>query len=625
MQMRRKKLERKVTTDEGKGTRKKFRFQLYFLLCSFYFLLLTFPAQASRLQSWRLDSARNQLEFSTEDGVQPRAQLIPDPTRLVIDLPGVTFGRPQVTESYNGAIRSMRVGQFERGITRIVVEYAPGYTIDPNQVRFRGVTANQWSVQLPTPQFSGTRAPPPITPRPPISNTPPVDNVPGAASQVQGVQATTDGFFIRLSGGQPQVRSLRTGDRRQMIFDLTGASISPAIPLSQRDLIVNRNGVNRIQVSQFQASPPVVRVTLALDPNSPNWQGTLNTGGSLGGLVLLPQTGTGTAQNPPPSSQPPRTQTATIQAVELENNQQLTIRADQSFTISTGWDRSTGAFRVLIPSARLADNVRGPQLPAGSPLLQVRLRQEGNDVAVLMSPAAGIQIGNPSSSNRQVSLPLRRASLFPPNPGTSPPGNSGVIPVPPATNPRPVIPPRVPSGRQVVVLDPGHGGPDPGAVGIGGIRETDIVLDVSRQVRDILERSGVQVVMTRNAEVDVDLQPRVDIAERANATIFVSVHANAISMSRPEVNGIETYYFSSGLDLARVIHSNLLQSTGSRDRGVRRARFFVLRRTSMPSVLLELGFVTGREDAPRLATAEHRRVLADAIARGILQYLGRRN
>lgn len=623
MQTRRKKLERKFEKDEVKGTRKRFRFQLYFLLCSFYFLLLTFPAQAARLQSWRLDANRNQLEFSTDEGVQPRAQLITDPTRLVIDLPGVQFGRPQVTESYSGAIRSMRVGQFERGITRIVVEYAPGYTIDPNQVRFRGTTANQWSVQLPTPQFSGASAPPPIAsnPQPPISS-PPIANVPGAKAQLQGIQATTDGFFIRLTGSQPEVRSLRSTDRRQMIIDLFGASISPAIPLSQRDLIVNRNGVSRVQMTQFQASPPVVRVTLAVDPSSPNWQATAS-GGSLAGLVLLPQSGT--AQTPP--SQPPRNQTATIQAVELQNNQ-LTIRADQAISFSAGWDRATGNYRVLVPSARLADNVRGPQLPAGSPLLQVRLRQEGNDVVVLMLPAAGIQIGDATQANRQqISLPLRRSSLFPPSAGTTPPTTSPppVIPVPPPTNPRPVTPPRVPTGRQVVVLDPGHGGPDPGAVGIGGIRETDIVLDVSRQVQAILERNGVQVVMTRNAEIDLDLQPRVDIAERANATIFVSIHANAISMSRPDVNGLETFYFNSGLDLARVLHRNLIEATGKRDRGVKRARFFVLRRTSMPSALLELGFVTGREDAPRLADPGHRRILADAIARGILQYLGRSN
>ncbi|WP_448570990.1 N-acetylmuramoyl-L-alanine amidase family protein, partial [Trichothermofontia sp.] len=181
--------------------------------------------------------------------------------------------------------------------------------------------------------------------------------------------------------------------------------------------------------------------------------------------------------------------------------------------------------------------------------------------------------------------------------------------------------PRVPSGRVIVVIDPGHGGPDPGAVGIGNIYEKNIVLDISRQVAAILQQQGVQVVMTRSDDRDLDLEPRVQIAERANATAFVSIHANAISMSRPEVNGVETYYYVSGLPLAQAIHSSILQSgLGMRDRGVRQARFYVIRRTSMPAVLVETGFVTGAEDAPRLADPNFRSRMAVAIARGILNY-----
>jgi N-acetylmuramoyl-L-alanine amidase len=184
--------------------------------------------------------------------------------------------------------------------------------------------------------------------------------------------------------------------------------------------------------------------------------------------------------------------------------------------------------------------------------------------------------------------------------------------------------PDVPRGRYRVVIDPGHGGPDPGAVGIGGLRETDVVLDISLQVAQLLEAKGVQVTMTRTADVDVDLPPRVAIANRIGATAFVSIHANAISMSRPEVNGIETFFFSDprSARLASRIQQQVLNvSPGSPDRGVRRGRFFVIRRTTMPSALVETGFVTGEIDAPRLANASHRRRLALAIAAGILEYL----
>ena len=184
--------------------------------------------------------------------------------------------------------------------------------------------------------------------------------------------------------------------------------------------------------------------------------------------------------------------------------------------------------------------------------------------------------------------------------------------------------PNVPRGRFRVVIDPGHGGPDPGAIGIRGLRETDVVLDVSLQVAQLLEARGVQVIMTRTADVDVDLPPRVAIANRVGATAFVSIHANAISMSRPQVNGIETFYFSDSRSarLASHIQQQVLNvSPGSPNRGVRRGRFFVIRRTTMPSALVETGFLTGRLDAPRLASAAHRRKLALAIATGILNYL----
>jgi N-acetylmuramoyl-L-alanine amidase len=173
------------------------------------------------------------------------------------------------------------------------------------------------------------------------------------------------------------------------------------------------------------------------------------------------------------------------------------------------------------------------------------------------------------------------------------------------------------------VVDPGHGGPDPGAVGIGGLREKDIVLDISTQVASLLERQGVQAVLTRSNDIDLDLEPRVQMAEQAQATVFVSIHANSIDMSRPDVNGLETYYHNSGADLARAIHSSVLEGTGMNDRGVRTARFYVLRRTSMPSVLVEVGFVTGRDDAARLSNPSYRSQMAAAIARGILQYIQR--
>lgn len=193
----------------------------------------------------------------------------------------------------------------------------------------------------------------------------------------------------------------------------------------------------------------------------------------------------------------------------------------------------------------------------------------------------------------------------------------------PSPNPSGNPLPAVPRNGKIVVIDPGHGGGDPGAIGIGGIRESDVVLDISRQVTALLKQQGVEAVMTRTRDEEIELEPRVQFADRANADVFVSIHANAFDANRTDVNGIETYYFSggSGQPLARAVQDSLLQELGARDRGVRTANFYVIRYTSMPAILVETGFVTGTEDAARLASPAGRTRIARAIARGILQYL----
>lgn len=592
----------------------------HFLLTATSLLLLAAPAHASRLEAWRFDSNSNQLVFTTDEDVQPRAQLISDPTRLVIDLPGVILGRPASTQSYSGAIRSVRLGQFDRGAARLVVELAPGYTIDPSQVRFRGITARQWTVQIPTPQplAAGT-----VTGAP-TSGTGSAN--PSGSTQIQSVQVTADGIFVRTNGGSPNLEVRRSSDRGQITIDVPGATIALA---ATRDLLVNRLGVNRIALNQLQASPPVARITLSVDRASPDWQAT----NSSGGLVLLPSSVATSGSGSRPSDNPPAVPRpgalATIESVALENNEtQLVVHANQPLRYSTGWDRTTGAYRVTITAAQLAKNVKGPQLEASSPVLKLRLRQEGTTAVILITPASGVQISDlnqPSQQTLALQLQRNRAPVVSlPNPSTA----SIPVPTPPRTNvpptsyPNPTLP-RATNGRPIVIIDPGHGGPDPGAIGVGGLQEKGIVLDIGQKVAAMLEQQGVQAVITRPDDRDLDLEPRVQLAERLNATVFVSIHANSISLSRPDISGLETYYYQSGLDLARVIHQSVLEGTGIQDRGVRSARFYVLRKTSMPSVLVEVGFVTGRDDAAKLADEGYRNQMATAIARGILRYLGR--
>ncbi|MGQ9872632.1 N-acetylmuramoyl-L-alanine amidase [Leptodesmis sp.] len=486
---------------------------LGYLLLAASLLLYATPAQATKLESWKFNANQNQFEFTTDEGVQPQAQLVSDPTRLVIDLPGVVLGRSAIQESLSGAIQSIRIGQFDRDTTRLVIELAPGYTLDPNQIKFRGITARQWIVKLPVPQ---------------------------AVSGVVVVPTTS-----AAAAGFPSPTSL--------------------------------------------ANPS-------------------NSASSLSRLSL---------------ASPPANPMATIETVQLDGNQ-LVIRANQSLQYISRWDTALKAYRINISPAQLANSVQ--RSPAGSAIAQLKIRQENpQTVSILVQPAEGVQVGQVSQPNqRMLTLQLQYPSVQPATLAQSAPST----PPTPAIFPQPVdfpVPqvPRAAKGRLLVVIDPGHGGPDPGAVGIGGLKETDIVLDIGRQVKAFLQQQGVSVLLTRNGEYDLDLEPRVQMAEQANATVFVSIHANSISLSRPDVSGLETYYYQSGQVLAQMIHQSILQTTGIPDRGIRTARFYVLRKTTMPSVLVEVGFVTGKDDAARLSNSSYRTQMAGAIARGILQYLQR--
>jgi N-acetylmuramoyl-L-alanine amidase len=630
--------------------------------------MLSSPALAGKLESWRFDANQKRLEINTAGAVQPKAQLIFNPTRLVIDLPETTFGRSQVTQPVGGAIRSIRVGQFDEQTTRIVVELTPGYTLDPQQVKFTGITASRWTVQLPTPNAEKVASsseivlqptptngenPVRISPLPPLTSPRNVYNMvtPVAApsgvntnvasantvagvTEIENLQVTGDGFFIRTSGENPKTQIIRSRDRNTIFIDIAGATLSSRLA-QQSNQSVNKHGVSRLQFTQLQTKPPSVRLTLRVDSNSPDWRATSS---STGGLVVLPnRLGTSGDDNSNPTSSATNSP-STIQSVELAaNGTQLLIRGDQALSATSGWDRTSGLFRITIANAKLSPNVSGPSLNANSPILRVRLQPQpdSNTVVVLVQPAAGVQLGELNQLGGQLlALQLQRSRQVM-RPGIPPVGlpplplpSSGQLPDPSIDNSQTIPQPQprtsVPKGKLLVVIDPGHGGKDSGAPGIGGLLEKDVVLPIGRRIASILQQNGVQAVLTRDADFFVELQGRVDIAQRVNATLFVSVHANSVD-GKPDVNGLEVYYYDSGRDLADVVRQTILNEIGTiKDRGTRKARFYVLRKSAMPSILVETGYMTGREDNPKLGSPEYQNRMATAIARGILKYLQKR-
>lgn len=183
------------------------------------------------------------------------------------------------------------------------------------------------------------------------------------------------------------------------------------------------------------------------------------------------------------------------------------------------------------------------------------------------------------------------------------------------------------TGKPVVVLDAGHGGKASGAVSLLGKLEKTLNLSVINKVGALLQQEDlVTVVYTRTTDIDVGLQERVKIAEAAKANLFVSVHANSLPVNYPnrvKINGSETYYSrSESLPLAQIMHKHLVAGTGFKDNGIRSKSLHVTRETSMPAVLLELGYLTHSGNEAAMYTTQLQDKLASEIAAGIKEYLG---
>ena len=174
---------------------------------------------------------------------------------------------------------------------------------------------------------------------------------------------------------------------------------------------------------------------------------------------------------------------------------------------------------------------------------------------------------------------------------------------------------------RTVVIDSGHGGRDPGAIGPSGLREADVTLELGLLVKSRLEKRGISVVLTRTEDADVSLARRCEVANRSGAAVFVSLHCNAAVNT--EAHGTETYHLegsSAGRVLATQIHRRLV-TLGLRDRGLRTAGHYVLKHTRMPAALVEVAFITHPAEEAKLASAGFQNAAAEAIAEGIRAYL----
>ncbi|AET70691.1 N-acetylmuramoyl-L-alanine amidase [Desulfosporosinus orientis DSM 765] len=186
-----------------------------------------------------------------------------------------------------------------------------------------------------------------------------------------------------------------------------------------------------------------------------------------------------------------------------------------------------------------------------------------------------------------------------------------------------------------IVVDPGHGGPDPGAKGASGTYEKNNTLSVGLNLASLLRSAGAQVIITRSSDVTpaegtyserADLEARTEIANDHNADLFISLHND--SFSNPEAAGSTTYYSSlnpvspQSKVLAENIQSELIKAIGLNNRGVKNASFYVIKNTKMPAVLVELGFLSNPAEEKLLSSPEFQTKAAQGIYQGILSFEG---
>lgn len=389
------------------------------------------------------------------------------------------------------------------------------------------------------------------------------------AYQVTGVELSQEGrvpvVTIRTDGPLPyEAVALQDPDR--LVLDFQGATVAESMP---RELAgIPGTGIEGVRTAQF--SPDVTRVVLVLAGAKP-----YQVQQAPGGLVL---------RFPP-------------------------------YLTGIRWEHAKGRTRLILnlsgpvdPTAELLPDRRGlvlriPQAVAAAQPEQPQQLEQGLAFSALtLRPGAA----DPAVLEVVLALPYYLGHQL-----QSRPGESQVVLDLIAS---PVY------GRRIF-LDAGHGGSDPGAVGPGGTYEKQITLAVTLRLRELLEQAGAEVIMARTDDRFVDLRPRAQAANGAQAEIFISIHANSALSSTAA--GTETYYWTNhprSLQLARAVHSQLVRALGLPDRQVRQNDYVILREAQMPAVLVELAFLSNPAEERLLLNPDFQQRAAIAIQDGIFNY-----
>ncbi len=419
-------------------------------------------------------------------------------------------------------------------------------------------------------------------------------------------------------------------------------------------IVIAFEGVgSTLQSSRTTSAGPVRRIDIRTEgpPENPRTLATLyvaaGTAHSAPGtddqrdftLAFGGASGASPAQGAPAPSAV-QTSGAQVTSVQLQSQDgSSVVRIAVSGNASYGWHRlrpPDNRWWIDVHGARLANPPS--DRPGNDAVTGIRVHQQSADtVRVALSLADFYSVAvTPDAGGVTIGVASALASAAAPRSGSGTIGDSAVANVsPPASgnrwkfSPRPAAGPYVAANPRLIVIDPGHGGSDPGSYR-GDVVEKTVALDMSKRLRDILVARGWQVIMTRETDKDVyapndsaddELQARDDIANNNGARLLVSVHVNAFMNAGP--HGATVYYYKPiDFALAQALDRRIASEGAIADDGTVKDKLYVVHHANMPAALVETAFISNPDDRALLQSPQWRQKIALAIADGIADYAG---
>ncbi|HHU70208.1 MAG TPA: AMIN domain-containing protein [Thermoanaerobacterales bacterium] len=382
-------------------------------------------------------------------------------------------------------------------------------------------------------------------------------------------EETSEGYQLQIKGTAPLKYDIKTlSDPERLIID-----IYDSVVYTDSDLIsVNKIGINQIRIGQFQVNPNIARIVLDLE-NKVQFEAKSLQDSEIIAVTFM----------------------SSVEGVKygVSDSQKIV-------SITTEGKVNYNVFELTGPE-RLVVDIEGVILNTDEEIIEIdgddlvkrirtaQFQMNPHIVRVVVDLNKKVGGYNVLYEDKEIRLVLNSSSL---------------------------------AGRRIII-DPGHGGDDPGATSITGVHEKVLTLDTSKRLKALLERAGAEVYMTRESDTSIKGPVRVEVANKINGDALISIHYN--SYTNPEINGTEVLYCpdttGKNKKLARLVQQELVKHLGSRDRGLReRPDLVLLRETSMPSVMVEVGYISNKDEEKKILNPEYRQQAAQAICNALVKY-----